>query len=96
VKVEVTVRIDGREVAILEECISGQAIDVEQQTERLKDRVGQVVLAEGFSQLAATLRRPWCCGKPMQNKGPRRVTIMSQSGEISFNRTRYRCRECRQ
>ena len=95
-KVEVTVRIDGREVAILEEGIFGQAIDVEQQTERLKDRVGQVVLAEGFSQLAATLRRPCCCGKPMQNKGPRRVTIMSQSGEISFNRTRYRCCECHQ
>lgn len=95
-KVEITVRIDGREVAILEECISGQAIDVEQQTEYLKDRVGQVVLAEGFSQLAVTLRRPCCCGKPMQNKGPRCVTIMSQSGEISFSRTRYRCSECGQ
>jgi hypothetical protein len=95
-KVEATVRIDGREVAILEEFVSGQAIDVEQQTEHLKDRVGQVVLTERFSQLAVTLRRPCCCGKRMQNKGPRCVTIMSQSGEIFFNRTRYRCRECHQ
>ena len=93
-KVEVTVRIDGREVATVEECIAGPAIEVEQQTEALKDRVGQVVLAEGFLQLAATLRHPCCCGKSMQNKGQRTVTIMSQSGEISFKRTRYCCTEC--
>lgn len=95
-KVEVTVRIDGREVATVQEVISGEAIEVEQQTEHLKDLVGQVVLREGFSQLASSLRRPCCCGKPMLNKGQRSVIIMSQSGEISFKRTRYCCSDCGQ
>lgn len=48
-KVEVIVRIDGREVANLNQSISGQAVDMEQQTEALKDRVGQAVLPEAFS-----------------------------------------------
>lgn len=94
--VEVTVRIDGREVANFEQWISGEAIEIEQQTEHLKDRVGQAVLSEGFSQLAVSLRRPCCCGKPMENKGLRGLTITSQSGEVTFVRTRYRCIECRQ
>ena len=45
--VEIIVRIDGREVEILKHDISGQAIDIEEQTEALKDCVGKVVLAEG-------------------------------------------------
>lgn len=94
-KVEVIVRIDGREVETLKHDISGQPIDIEQQTETLKDRVGQVILAEGFSEFDAALRRPCCCGKPMQRKGTRTVRLMSQSGEIEFNRRRYCCTDCR-
>jgi len=93
-KVEVIVRIDGEEVATLDQAVFGEAIEIEQQTEALKDRIGQVVLELGFSQLAETLRTPCCCGIPMENKGRRCVTIMSQSGEITFDRRRYRCRRC--
>lgn len=48
-KVEVTVRNDGRVMATVEEMISGEAIEAEQQTEHQKDLVSQVVLREGFS-----------------------------------------------
>lgn len=92
--VEITVRIDGREVATLRHDIFGESIGIEQQTETLKDRVGQVVLESGFEELEASIRRPCCCGQPMENKGRRRIEIMSLSGEISFERTRYRCRTC--
>lgn len=92
--VEITVRIDGREVATLRHDIFGESIGSEQQTETLKDRVGQVVLESGFEELEASIRRPCCCGRPMENKGRRRIEIMSLSGEISFERTRYRCRNC--
>jgi hypothetical protein len=95
VNVEITVRIDGQEVATLKHAVCGEAIELERQTEKLKDRVGQVVLETGFEELAASLRRPCCCGKPMENRGRRRVTIMSLSGEVTFERTRYRCRTCR-
>lgn len=94
--VEIIVRIDGREVAVVKQEISGESLDREQQTERLKDRVGQAVLEEGFAELAQSLRRPCCCGKPMKNMGRRRVSIMSLSGELCLERTRYRCRECGQ
>lgn len=46
------VRLDGREVAVVKQEISGESLDREQQTERLKDSVGQAVLEEGFAELA--------------------------------------------
>ena len=93
--VEVIVRIDGREVTILSHDISGDPIDIEQQMETVKDRLGQAVLPEAFAQVDENLRRPCCCGRPMHRKGTRTVTLMSQSGEIEFTRKRYRCPECR-
>ena len=93
--VEVIVRIDGREVATLSQDMTGEVIDIEQQTETLKDLVGQVVLPQAFGRIDENLRRPCCCGRPMHRKGTRTVTLMSQSGEIEFTRRRYRCPECR-
>lgn len=92
--VQVVVRIDGREVATFNDDVCGQPIEIEQQTEALKDCVGRIVLADAFSQFDASLRRPCCCGKPMQKKGRRTVILMSQSGEFPFERTRYRCTTC--
>lgn len=92
--VEIIVRIEGREVAVVTQEVFGDAIEREEQTEQLKDRVGQAVLEEGFVELAGSLRRPCCCGQPMKNMGRRRVTIVSLSGEICLERTRFRCRQC--
>ena len=94
--VEVTVRIDGREVAnVRQEIAATESLHLEDHTEQLKRRVGSVVLEVGFRELAGSLRRPCCCGRRMENKGRRTVTILSQSGEVTFERNRYRCRECR-
>jgi len=93
--VEVTVRIDGREVACVnKEMKTSEALPLEEQTEQLKDRVGQAVLEVGFQNLSGTLRHPCCCGRRMENKGKRLTTIISLSGEVTFERNRYRCREC--
>lgn len=93
--VEISVRIDGREVACvgdqLETC---ESLPLEEQTERLKDRVGQVVLEVGFQELSRNVRRPCCCGRSMENKGKRLVVINSLSGEVTLERNRYRCRIC--
>lgn len=94
-EIQVTVRIDGREVACLHQSlVIGRAIETEEQTERLKDRLGQVVLEHGFEQLAEDLEPPCCCGRAMENKGLRPLTLMSQSGEVRVSRRRYRCRTC--
>ena len=94
--VEIIVRIDGREVAAVEQRIPvTEELLCEEQTERLKDRIGQVVLEVGFGRLAAQVRHPCCCGRPMENRGKRCVTIASLSGDVVFERKRYRCRVCR-
>ena len=90
--VEIALRINGQAVATLKDTIFGEAIEIEQQSERLKDKVGQVVLEAGFAELSVSLRRPYCCGMPMENKGVRPIMTMSLSGEVIFERTRYRCR----
>ncbi len=86
---------DPRKVACLNDQIeTSESLPLEQQTEQLKDRVGQVVLEVGFQKCANQLRHPWCCGRPMRNHGKRLVTVTSQSGPVTCERTRYRCREC--
>ena len=93
--VEITVRINDREVACVKnEVNSNSELVLEEETERVKDRVGQVVLESGFQEIAEHARRPCCCGRRMENKGKRCVTVMSQSGEVVLERTRYRCRKC--
>lgn len=93
--VELIARIDGREVAVVKQQVSTQdALVLEEQIERLKDRVGQVVLEVGCDRLARGLRRPCCCGQSMENRGRRAVRINSLSGPIVLERNRYRCRVC--
>jgi hypothetical protein len=93
--VEVIVRVDGREVACVQQTLeTDTALHLEEQNERLKDRVGRTLLEVGFGELARQARRPCCCGRPMHNKGRRCVSVISQSGPVVLERNRYRCREC--
>ncbi len=83
--VEIIVRVDGQEVAQLQDDLpTAEALPWEERVERLKARVGCVVLEIGCRQLAAELRQPCCCGRKMENRGQRRVTLHSQSGEFTF------------
>ncbi|MBX3452475.1 MAG: ISKra4 family transposase [Planctomycetaceae bacterium] len=94
--VEIIVRIDGQEVAKLtDEVPTSAALPLEERVEQLKRRVGSVLMEVGCRQLAVQLRRPCCCGRQMENRGKRFVTLTSRSGEFTFERTRYRCRVCR-
>lgn len=94
-KVEIIVRVDGQEVACVNQPIeTTEALKLEEQVERLKDRVGVVLLEVGCDRLARNLQRPYCCGRSMENKGRRAVSITSLSGPFVLERNRYRCREC--
>lgn len=94
-KVELIVRIDGREVAAFAEHVeTKESLPLEEHVERLKDRAGRAILEVGFGESAGQLRHPCCCGRQMENKGKRLVTIASQSGDVTFERHRYRCRVC--
>lgn len=95
INVEIIVRIDGREVALVRDQVqTTAALALEEHVEQLKNRAGRAILEVGFAELAGDMRHPFCCGRSMENKGRRRVSIASQSGEVTFERNRYRCREC--
>jgi hypothetical protein len=94
-QVKIIVQVDEKEVAAIEQTVeTTQELELEEQTERLKDRFGTVVLECGFQEVAKTLSHPCCCGRRMENKGKRCVSVMSQSGEVVLERNRYRCRVC--
>ncbi len=94
--VQISLRIDGQEVAGLNDSFATQdGLELEQQVEILKARAGCVLMECGARELAEHLRHPCCCGRPMDNRGRRAVTLTCQSGEFRFERNRYRCRACR-
>lgn len=94
--VKIIVEVDGRQAATMGEEVEIQAsLKLEEQVEQLKDRTGRVLLEVGFQKLSRSLRHPCCCGRRMENRGKRGWTVTSQSGEVTFERTRYRCRHCR-
>lgn len=93
-RVQLTIRIDGREVGSLEEQMAGTAAELEEQTLRLLRRTGRIIVEHGFNEIADQVDHPYCCGRSMENRGRRCRTIQTQNGEVVFERTRYRCRNC--
>ena len=93
--VRIVVEVDGRKVSeIIESVETLDALALELRVEELKKRAGRAVLDSGLTQLGEALGRPHCCGRPMQTHSRRVRTVMSHSGEVTYERTRYRCREC--
>ena len=91
--IQVTVQIDGREVECIEQEIVGTPAEREEQTHRLGKQVGRTA-AEHALEAAIQTRHPCCCGRSMQSKGRRRITIRGLDGEVRVPRTRYRCQCC--
>lgn len=92
---QVTVSIGGTKVVEFEQDIAlNSALEIEEQVERVKDRLGRAILEQGFEKFGDELRRPACCGRAMSSRGKRPVTLTSQSGEVVLHRRRYRCNEC--
>jgi hypothetical protein len=93
--VEISVKIDGREVAhVCAELETSQALALEEQTEQVKNRVGQAVLEVGWAQLVRSLKPPCCCGQKMRNKGKRPIAVNTHNGEVTLQRPRYYCQHC--
>ena len=61
--VQVTIRIDGREVGNVEEQVFGTAAEIEEQTLRFIRRTGRIVVEHGFNEIADRAIHPRCCGR---------------------------------
>jgi hypothetical protein len=92
--VKIIVEINGREGGVVEKTVCGSALEIEEQVQELKQRVGRIVLEYGFEEAERSAERPECCGRKMNNRGRRTITVTSLSGEVPVERTRYRCRQC--
>jgi hypothetical protein len=92
--VEVIIRIDGRDVAIVKREITGAAREREEQVEELKQRVGGAVLEQALQEIANAVPRPTCCGHGLKSRGRAPLTVTSLSGEVYIERRRYRCQTC--
>lgn len=92
--VQVTVQVDGREVERFERDVTGTPAEREEQAHRLGKQVGRAVTEHALTEAAQQVRHPCCCGRSMQNKGQRRVTLRGLDGDMRVPRTRYRCARC--
>ena len=96
VNVQITIRIEGREVETFERPISGDAFDREDAHRFGKD-IGCVVAEQALSDWAQQHRRtPHCCGRPMNSRGLVAVTGQGLDGPLTIRRRRYRCDLCGQ
>jgi hypothetical protein len=93
-KVKIIVEIDDREGGVVQKTVFGSALELEEQIEEVKHRVGRIILEYGLEEVDRGTPCPVCCGRKMNNRGRRPITVTSLSGEIPVERTRYRCREC--
>ncbi len=59
-KVEIIARIDGLEVAVVKQEISGGLLDRKNRQDGSNAGGGQAVLKQGFAELAQSLRTPCC------------------------------------
>lgn len=92
--VQITVRIEGREVGTVEQQLSGSAAELEEQVRESLQRTGRMMLEPAFQRMAQQVPAPHCCGRTMENKGFRLVTVRTTCGEMPVARRRYRCARC--
>jgi len=92
--VQISVRIEGREVGTVERELSASANDVEERVREGLQRAGQMVLEPAFLEMAKQVSAPNCCGHAMENKGFRLATVRTTCGDVPVARRRYRCSWC--
>lgn len=89
-----TVAVGGREVGVVSREISGTAAEIEEELRELEQRAGRMALEPALAQLAVQTPAPRCCGRAMQNRGLRPITVQTTFGEIPVARRVYQCGQC--
>jgi hypothetical protein len=91
--VQITVRVDGREVH-WEKTLVGTPAEREESGHAVGREVARVINEAALSEAAGEVRHPCCCERPMENRGRRPITVRGVDGPMRIGRTRYRCRTC--
>ena len=91
--VQITVQIEGREVQ-WRKTLEGTPAEREEAGHALAREVACVINEAALTEAAREARHPCCCGRPMENRGRRPLTVWGLDGRMRIVRTRYRCRAC--
>jgi hypothetical protein len=91
---KITIEIDERQAGIVEKELSGTAEQIEELTREATQRTGRVILETALQQVEAACSLPDCCGKRMESRGQRTLTLVSTFGPLKVSRRRYRCSRC--
>lgn len=91
--VQITVQVEGREVR-LNKTLQGNPAEREEAGHALAREVGRLINEAALNEAARNTQHPSCCGRPMENRGRRAITVRGLDGALEIKRTRYRCRTC--
>ena len=91
---KITIEIEGRQAGIVERDLQGTAEEIEEQAREATQRTGRIVLETAFQDLESACSGGECCGKRMESRGRRLLTLVSTFGPLTVSRRRYRCRHC--
>jgi len=91
--VQITVQVEGREVR-LNKTLQGTPAEREEAGHAVAREVGRVITEAALNEAARNSQHPCCCGRPMENRGRRAITVRGLDGSLQIKRTRYRCRIC--
>jgi hypothetical protein len=92
--VQFTVTVDGREVGVESREVSGTAAQIEEQIRQMQRRTGRMALEPALTQIAEQTPAPCCCGRAMESRGWRGLTVRTTFGEIPVSRRVDRCAVC--
>lgn len=91
--VQITVQIGDQEVQ-WQKTLEGTPAEREEAGHGVGREVARVINEAALTEAAGEVRRPCCCGRRMENRGCRAITLRGLNGPMRIKRTRYRCRNC--
>lgn len=97
-QVQIMIAVAGQEVQTIEREIEGTPAEREELARACGREVGRVVNEQALSEWAASpaVGHPHCCGRSMDSRGRRWVTVRGLDGEVRVRRHRFRCSQCGQ
>ena len=87
------VQVDGREVQWAKS-LEGTPAEREEAGHAMGKEVGRMISEAALNEAAKDVRHPSCCGRRMEKRGRRAITVQGLDGRLRIRRTWYRCRTC--
>ena len=91
--IQITVQCGDAKAEFREE-ITGSAQQREEMAHRMGQKVGRVIAEHALNEQAREVQSPCCCGRKMEYRDRRSLTIHGLDGSLRIERKRYRCRVC--